>query len=365
MGVGGAKGQSSLHVSTQRLGELRTKVKNGETLFPMLDNGKVKTMLEANEIIQTLLMGDDKEVSTLIHDTFTLTDADSVTGETQVVEMDSKIQLEVKNKADGSYELIAMLVRDTIEESEEKLAGMQEEIAGYEKIIDEENRFNSQGFSNLNEGSTITEAQLKLTALKSEAKILAKQISQRKEVRANQANDVFEKWDTMTMDDNDNISTYEDEFKLMTPDDQKKILENDLAKLESMGDKYGELSSKLEVMLSKLGDENPQDSSETKLESTGGKSENVKTASKDNDSKSDAASKKIKDKWENGFTIKQGNETWGVQKDNFMSYVEDNDINPFEAKKMLQEDIQLLGNSQSELKQQLQEMFNKIDSSWV
>ena len=126
--LSGAKAQSSLNVSTQRLGELRTKVKNGETLFPMLDNGKVKTMLEADKNIQTLLMGSEEEVSRLIDDTFTLTDADSVTGDTQVVEMDSKIKLEVKNKADGSYELIAMLVRDTIEESKDKLAGMKKKL---------------------------------------------------------------------------------------------------------------------------------------------------------------------------------------------------------------------------------------------
>ena len=122
----------------------------------------------------------------------------------------------------------------------------------------------------MSEDSTIKDAQLKLTALKSEAKILARQIEQRievranqEEVRANQANDVFEKWNT-----------------------------------------YEEVEVNGETAYERL-------------------------------------------------------------IDNFMSHVEDNDIDPFEAKKMLQEDIELLGDSQSELKQQLQDMFNEIDRSWV
>ena len=122
----------------------------------------------------------------------------------------------------------------------------------------------------MNEESTIKDAQFKLTPLKSEAKILARQIKQRievranqEEVRANQANEVFEKWNT-----------------------------------------YEEVEVNGETAYERL-------------------------------------------------------------IDNFMSHVEDNDIDPFEAKKMLQEDIELLCNSQSELKQQLQDMFNEIDRSWV
>ena len=134
--MGLSQGQQLLRGPAQRLGALRdgfsAKVRKNEKLFPTLNSDNVNKMLQANKEIQTLLMGSDEEVSELINDGITL--SDSVTGDAQVVEMDSKIQLEVKKEADGSYELIAMLVRDTIEESEEKLAGMKKKLLNMKKL---------------------------------------------------------------------------------------------------------------------------------------------------------------------------------------------------------------------------------------
>ena len=98
--MGSSQGQQLLRGPAQRLGALRdgfsAKVRKNKKLFPTLNSDNVNKMLQANKEIQTLLMGSDEEVSELINDGITL--SDSVTGDAQVVEMDSKIQLEVKKK---------------------------------------------------------------------------------------------------------------------------------------------------------------------------------------------------------------------------------------------------------------------------